>query len=381
VAGARELGAAGSGDHSVASVAEVGFGALIAPPYALGGARLVEWLLAAIAALGFVLAAVLARRVVAEPWATAGAALVGLSPPALGHATAVAPALLAGTLLAGAGVCALAVRDRPRLAPAAAGAAMLGVLPWLGTVFVVPGLPVAVALVQWARHGRGRAGATVPVEIIVASLIFWFTLSRGLYGNLELAIVSTASEPSLPDRLPRLVGMWLDRDGGLLRWAPVLALGWWAAWRLWRTRRDGLSRALPGQRDAEAAAGLAVAVCAAQILVAVIGVRGIDGPGFPAETFAPALPAAAALCGWGLRHAPRVGAALGLLTVAGSAWLLLATAAWDTPPDAPWGPLVAAFPRWESGSAGEVLVTAGVGAAALALLFREWRRGRRGVAA
>jgi hypothetical protein len=326
-----------------------------------------------------VLAAVLARRVVAEPWASAGAALAGLSPPALGHATALTPELTAGTLLLGAAVCALAVRDRPRLGPAAGGAAMLAALPWLGPGFVVPGLPVAVALVQWARHGRGRAGAIVPLEILIASLIFYATLTKGLYGSLMPAAPGAAPGPPLPDRLPRLVGMWLDRDAGLLRWAPVLALGWWAAWRLWRSRRDRISRALPGQRDVEAAAGLAVAICAAQVLVAVLGPSAIDGPGFPAATFAPALPAAAVLCGWGLRRAPRVGAALGVLTLAGSAWLLAGTGtrSWDRLPDAPWGPLAVAFPRWESGSAWEVTVTAGVGVAALALLVSEWHRGRR----
>ena len=50
-----------------------GFPLLIAPAYALGGATLVELFLAALAALGFVLAAALARRLVPEPWATGAA--------------------------------------------------------------------------------------------------------------------------------------------------------------------------------------------------------------------------------------------------------------------------------------------------------------------
>jgi hypothetical protein len=71
-----------------------------------------------------------------------------------------------------------------------------------------------------------------------------------------------------------------------------------------------------------------------------------------------------------------VGAVLGALTFAGSVWLLIAAhgdATWDTAPDAPWGPLVAAFPRWDTGSAAEVIVTAVAGAVALAILVREWR--------
>jgi hypothetical protein len=190
-------------------------------------------------------------------------------------------------------------------------------------------------------------------------------------------VVGTIPAPSLPDRLPRLVGMWLDRDAGLLRWAPVLALAWWAAWLLWRSRREGLARALPGQRDIEAAAGLAVAICAAAVLIVVLGRRGLDPPGFPGGTFAAALPAAGALCGWGLRRAPRAGAVLGALTLAAGAWVVVAlrtgAGTWDTPPPAPWGPLAAAFPRWDSASAWEVVVTAAVGAVALWVLLREWR--------
>ena len=47
--------------------------------------------MAAVAALAFVLAAALARRVVPDPWATWAAVLAALSPPALAQATAVAP--------------------------------------------------------------------------------------------------------------------------------------------------------------------------------------------------------------------------------------------------------------------------------------------------
>jgi hypothetical protein len=364
----------------------LGFGALIAPAYALGGPRAVELWLAAIAALGFALAALLARRIVPEPWASAGAALAGLSPPAVGLAASIAPELVGGTLLAGAALCALAVREQPRLRPAAAGAAMLALLPWLSPMLIVPAVPIAVPLVQWARHGRGRAGALVPLEIMLGTLVFYASLNDALFGGLTPDATATGDGPSLVDRLPRLVGMWLDRDGGMLRWAPVLALAFWAAWLLWRSRREGLSRVLPEQRGAEAAAGLAIAVCVAQMLAVVLAVRGIDGPGFPGTTFAAALPAAGALCGWGLRRARRVGALLGVLTVAGSAWVVIAlrsgaSGSWDTPPDAPWGPLVGVFPRWDTGSAWEVVVTAAVGVAVLALLLHEWRGGRRAMMA
>jgi hypothetical protein len=64
---------------------------------------------------------------------------------------------------------------------------------------------------------------------------------------------------------------------------------------------------------------------------------------------------------------------LAALTLAGSAWLLVAREPWAALPDAPWGPLAAAFPDWGTGSAWELVVTAAVGAAALWILVREWR--------
>jgi len=52
-----------------------------------------------LAALAFTLAVALARRLVPEPWATAGPLVCGLSPPALAYSTAVYPDLVAGAIL------------------------------------------------------------------------------------------------------------------------------------------------------------------------------------------------------------------------------------------------------------------------------------------
>ena len=132
----------------------VGFPLLLAPAVAVGGV-LPELVVAAVAALGYVLAAALARRVVPEPWAGWAALLAGLSVPALGYATAVAPAAVAGTVLAGAVLCTLAVRERPLQRWAFGGAALLALLPWLDPWLLVPALPVAVLLARWtARRGR-----------------------------------------------------------------------------------------------------------------------------------------------------------------------------------------------------------------------------------
>ncbi len=309
----------------------VGFPLLLAPAVAVGGV-LPELAVAAVAALGYVLAAALARRVVPEPWAGWAALLAGLSVPALGYATAVAPAAVAGTVLAGAVLCTLAVRERPLQRWAFGGAALLALLPWLDPWLLVPALPVAVLLARWtARRGR-RLVALGTAEIQLASLVFYVSLNERLYGGLTpLAAVdgpatgaSGAGEHA--ERVDVVVATLLvDADAGLLRWAPLFALAAGGAWLLWHSRRTRLARAVPERRDAEHAAFICLAVCGAQLLVAVFA--------FPRATTAalvPALPCAVPLVAWALQRWPRVGAALGALTLALSAWAALASGGWPT---------------------------------------------------
>jgi len=335
-----------------------GFAVLIAPAYAIGGADGVELFLAAIAALGFALAVLVARRIVPEPWASAGALLVGLSPPALAHATTVYPDALAGTVLAGAALAALRLRERPELGSAVAGAALLALLPWLGPKFLLPAAPVAIALVRWtARRGR-RTAALAAAEIMVASLVVYATINDRLYGGLVPSAVSGGSPTGASsladyfDRVPRLAALWIDRDAGLLRWAPVLAFCLYAVWLLWRSRRAHVAQVVAERGHAEAAAELCLLVCAGVLAVAAFAAPSLTGEWFPARHLVAALPLAAALVSWGLRHAPKTGAVLGALTLLASLWLALAFAfgdadGWVDPGvDAPLGPAVELLPRF-----------------------------------
>jgi hypothetical protein len=308
-----------------------GFALLITPARELGGARAVELALAAFAALGFVLAALIARRIAPEPYASAGAALAGLSAPAIAHAGAIYPELTAGTLLAGAALCAIAVRDGPKVTTAIGGGSLLAVLPWLGPLFVIPAAPIAFALYTWCRRGRRPLLGLLAVELVAASLVVYATLNERLYGgptpwSAEPAGVTATGAHSALDyagRVPRLVTLWVDPDVGLLRWAPIFALVFFAGWPLWRSRRTQVARVIAERATAEATATLALAVVGAQLLVAAFLVPAISGDWFAARSLAPALPLAAVLVSWGLRHAPRPAAVLGAITVAASAWVLL----------------------------------------------------------
>lgn len=368
----------------------IGFALLIAPAYAGGGAGAVEALMAAIAALGFVLSGLLARRLIPEPWATGGVVMVALSPPALAYSAAASPELSAGALLAFAAWCTLRVRESARMRHAYGAALALATLPWLGTQFAIAALPVVVVLVRSVARSRRRTAVMTVTEILIASVVVFATVNDVLFGGVvpsaaELPGRGPAAAGPLDylHRAPRLAALWVDRDYGLLRWAPVLALAFLAAWLLWRSRREHLAAAIPARREPEIAAGLLLAVCAGQIVMAAFVAPTMFGAWFPGRHLIAALPCAAALTAWGLRHAPRTGAALGALTLVGSVWLWVAlrtgsAGGWVAPDSAaPWGPAEGLLPVYRTdSSAWSDAVTAGALVAFALLVLREWRAWR-----
>lgn len=365
-----------------------GFSILIAPAYALAGGLGVQLLCAALAALAFVVALPLARAVVPEPWATGGVLAVSLSPPAVVHATAVDPGTAAAPVLAIAVLLTVRAREDARLAPVVAAGLVLALLPWLDPLIALAGLPVAGMLLSWTLRQHRRLAALIAVELLSSSLIAFTALSEVIYGGLTPLAAAVAGDTAIGaaslegyvDRLPRLASLWLDRDHGVIRWAPVLALIVPGTWLLWRSRRDHIARALPGRREGEATAALAVTVVAGLLLIAVLATPVGSGGWFAGHWLMPGLPLTAVPVAWSLRHLPRIGTVLGVLAVLGTAWLCAQIATgrlggWAAAPDsrAPWGPLEAAFPLWGGGSVWPAAVTAAILAALLGLLGFEWR--------
>jgi hypothetical protein len=365
-----------------------GFALLIAPAYAVGGPLAVQLLLAAFAALAFVLAAALARWVVPEPWATGAALACGLSPPALAYATTVTPELTAGALLTAAALLALKVRELPRIRWVAGAALALGALPWLGLQFTAAGLVVALAMARWLRR-RGRNFALfVEAEVILFSIVMFVTVNEQLFGGFTPAAAMVPGDrldalgaADFLDRAPRLIGLWLDRDYGVLRWAPLVALAFYALWLLWRSRRDHIARIVPERGLVEVAAALCALVCAAQVLVATFIAPTMFGFFFPGRYLVAALPVAVALVAWGMRQVPRTAAGLVALTLVSSLWwyaelrfgsaTIVGAAGTGSP--APFGPLGAALPRFGTDSVGEAIAVAVVCVGLLALVSSEVR--------
>src|SRR4051812_46115448 len=221
----------------------IGLPLALALPYKAGGTILVRLLLAALAAIAFVLAAALARRLVPDPWPSLAALAFGVSPPVVAAATAVRPEIPAAAALAGAAVLALRIRDKPEAAVAFWGALLVASVPWLGLPAVAPAAVVAFALARWLRRRQRGLSGFVALEVVFTSAVVFITINDRLYGGLTpyAARAHPGSATGLDDlgdllgRIPRVFELL-----GQLRWVPFAALAFVGLWLLWRSRRTRL---------------------------------------------------------------------------------------------------------------------------------------------
>ena len=352
----------------------VGLALILATPYAIGGEVLAELFVAALLALGFVAAAALARRLVPDPWATGGTLVTGLSAPVLGWSTAIASEPVAAAAVTGAALYTLRVRDEPTFRRATTAALLIALLPWLSIKFVPVAVVCAIALARWLRRRRRGLTAFAALEVVLVPAVMLITVNERLYGGLTpyAAVPGDATGASslgeYAERSDRLVTLFVEPSWGLLVWAPFGALAFYAMELLVRSFRERLSVALPEVVDVEVTAGFLVAICAAQVAVAAFLAPAFEQHAFPARELLAVVPVGAALAAWGLRHAPRVGAALAALTLIASGWLLIGARAGDGELAPPSGPL-----PW---GGAEVAVAVLAAAAVVFLLARDFWRER-----
>jgi hypothetical protein len=370
----------------------VGFALVIAPAYAIAGAKGVEVFMAALTALALVLAYALARCAVPDPWALGATLAVGLSPPLLAYSTAVNPEPAAAAALCGAALLALRIPNSPRRRAGWTAFGLIALLPWLGTQFLLPGLVIAIFGYRAIRAARRPVLAITCAEIVGFSVALFVGVNEGLFGGPTPSSANAPGQGATGADFPagylgrsyRVVGLFIDRHYGLLRWAPIFAFALYGVWLLAREQRSGLARAIPELRTEQTAGLLCAAVAGAQLFVAVFLSRSMSGFWFPAHNLVPVLPVAVPLVAVALRHSPRVGTLLGAIGVAASAWLYVAIrsgdAAWVAPlPDAPFGPLTDVLPRYGHGGVypyalAAIIVLGGVTAAVWAERRRALRR-------
>jgi hypothetical protein len=365
----------------------LGFPLLIAPAFAVAGAKGAEVLLAAVAALAVLLGYRLALRVVPNPWALGATLAVGLSPPVLAYSTAIYPEMTAAAILCGAALLALRAAQRPTRRDAYGCCALIAALPWLEPKYLVPGAVIALYAFRKLRQARRPVLAVTALELIGFSAALYVGISEGLFGGPTPYSAAVAGEGGVDANFPdaylgrayRLVALLIDREYGVVRWAPVLALAGVGALVLWRERRSGLALAIPGLRGEESAALLCGAAALAQFLVATFLSPTMFGFWFPGRHVVPAVLLTVPLVALGLRRAPRVGTALALIGVAASLWLYLDVRLGDAGlaarlPDAPWGPLERAFPLFTQGSTYPFVLAGVLVAAVGGLLALQLRR-------
>jgi len=292
---------------------------LLAVPVGLAGWAGAKALLAVLAG---VLAASLvwtAHRRFAVPVQVAAVvvAAAAVGPPLSAYAAQVYPELPAALAVTVAAAAITGPLDRRgRWAFLAAVVA----LPWLSVKYV----PVAAALAAaglWRLRSRAAA-LLAPVVALVVCGVAYVVAHRLLYGGwtvyaagdhfVDGELTVMGSDPDYLGRSRRLLGLLVDRDFGLLRWAPVWALAVPALGALARRRPAGTDvLVLP------LAAGWAVATWVALTM---------HGWWWPGRQVVVVLPLAVLAIAWWagqVRAVARVAAVLGALGAFLWAWLLV----------------------------------------------------------
>ncbi|MBI2954120.1 MAG: hypothetical protein HYY30_07390 [Chloroflexi bacterium] len=208
----------------------LGTSLLILPAYALGGLDGVKGFLGALGGITVAFMILLAYRATGDLRASViAAASLGISAPLFIYSTQIYPETMAATIVA---VCIWTLLGQSRDWRSAVLLALgLSGLAWLGSKYVLVG--GAIALLGFIRLGTRARVLLLALLVPSAAVYAWFHLVT--YGGLTPYVVnqiyqgeSTVSlvgkHLEVWNRLYRLIGLWIDGEFGLIRWAPVLLL-------------------------------------------------------------------------------------------------------------------------------------------------------------
>jgi len=217
-------------DGRLLSPHNAGLPILLLPAYAMGGLEMTKGFLATMGGITVGLAYLLGRRLVpsrrAVGLATAG---VALSAPWFVYASQIYPEMPAALL-----VCLtlwLLLTPRPGSWQGAAAALLLAGAMWLGSKYA----PLAAVLFLLALVRLPRPGVMLlaAVSAGLATHYLWFhqvtfggvtpyAVNRLYSGYDTMQLVQL--HWGFIDRVYRFVGLWVDQEFGLVRWAPILLL-------------------------------------------------------------------------------------------------------------------------------------------------------------
>ncbi len=273
----------------------LGLPVLLLPAYALGGLEAAKGFLGIVGGLTVGSAYLLARRVTAEKGAAGLAAvLLGASAPWFVYSTQVYPEMPAALL-----VCLvmwMLLRPRLELRHGIVISVLLTAAMWLGTKYAPLG--ALLFLLTLARSSRLGALVLGSVTAALAGHYLWFHVVT--FGGLTPYAVNRLYAGhdtfqvmqlhwGFADRLYRLLGLWLDREFGVARWAPILLLSLPGCCLLLRRRAPAVA--------------LLLAALSVQVLVATFLAVTMRGWWFPGRMLVVALPLIAPLLAIALEEA------------------------------------------------------------------------------
>jgi hypothetical protein len=207
-----------------------GLPVLLAVPMRLGGWAAAKAFLALCAGALAAATAWLANRRFAVPprWAVATVGVFALATPLSVYATQVYPELPAALVVV---VSVAAITGSLRTRAIVLVAVAIAALPWLSVKYAPVAASVALLAVLQLRK-RPRAAAALVVALAVQGAIY-LVVHKMIYGGWtvyasgdhfsqtgEFSVVGV--DPDYVARTPRLIGLLVDRQFGLVAWAP----GW-----------------------------------------------------------------------------------------------------------------------------------------------------------
>lgn len=227
----------------------LGLSILLMPGFAVGGLDGAKRELTLVAAAGVGLLYLLVHRITGRMrWSLLIAVGLATTAPWLIYSAQVYPEAPAATALL-AGLLAVSASDRLGVGRALAVAAAVAALAWLGSKYLVlAGILTLAGFVLANRRGRIALVGVLAINA-VAYASFHLSTYGGFTPYSANAMFAGRDDVSIlgahldgVDRLYRLLGLWVDREFGLLHYAPVLFLAWVGLWhgpplpaRLWRT--------------------------------------------------------------------------------------------------------------------------------------------------
>ncbi|MBI4316992.1 MAG: hypothetical protein HY675_00765 [Chloroflexi bacterium] len=209
----------------------VGLPAVLAPGYALAGRMGATLTLVVLAVLTVAGMLILARRCAPQgPGAAIATILLALTLPMMLYSSQIFPETVAATIITWAVVVVGQAAAEPNKVKTAVVSSLvigsaLASLPWLhGKFFALMGLLYLIAMAHWFRTPTGRRQMLALALPLVLSSVAMLLLYQEWYGNPWPSGPRSVPPIVSPYTIDGLLGMLIDREGGLLLRSPIYAL-------------------------------------------------------------------------------------------------------------------------------------------------------------